>query len=322
MQNMSIAISVVAPCYNEEGCLKEFVSRVHGVCKSISSSYEIVLVDDGSSDSTWKKIEEERAVDDRVVGIKLSRNHGHQIALTAGLNYASGELILIIDADLQDPPELLPKMMVIMEENGADVVYGQRAKRDGESDFKIFTAFAFYRVLNYLAEISIPNDVGDFRLMTRRSLSVLLSMNEQYRFIRGMVSWIGFRQVPMMYDRDQRYAGETKYPLVKMIRFAINAITSFSIKPLRMASYFGFVFAGLSMLMMFYFVLSYFFGFSKPVPGWTSIVVILLMFASIQLFVLGIMGEYLGRLSMESKKRPLFIVEKIAGEINAEKIKN
>jgi polyisoprenyl-phosphate glycosyltransferase len=243
-----------------------------------------------------------------VVGINLSRNHGHQLALSAGLKMARGDAIFILDADLQDPPELLPQMMQRLED-GCDVVFGQRIKRDGETAFKKFTAYVFYRLLNRIVDIHIPPDTGDFRLMSRKALDVLNGMPEHHRFIRGMVSWIGMRQEALPYERAARFAGETKYPLSKMIRFAFDAITAFSTRPLRFATYSGLCFAFLELLLILFILYKYAIG--ATVEGWTSLAVIILAVGSIQLFVAGMMGEYLGRLYMEAKGRPLFVIQDI-----------
>ncbi len=244
--------------------------------------------------------------DPHLLAINLSRNHGHQLALTAALTFARGERILIIDADLQDPPELLPEMMRLMDE-GADVVYGQRRQRHGETPFKTLTAKLFYRLLGHLTDVRIPMDTGDFRLMSRRSLDILNAMPEQSRFVRGMVSWIGLNQVPLLYDREPRFAGQTKYPLFRMMRFALDAITGFSIVPLRVASILGMVMGVTSVTMLSYTLGSWAFG--RTVEGWTSLTTIVLTVSSVQLLVLGILGEYVGRLYMQSKGRPLFIID-------------
>ena len=301
-------LSVVVPCYNEEDSLQELCKRLRGVCEGCVDSFEIVLVDDGSSDRTWAGICALIAETATVVGIKLSRNHGHQLALSAGLSVARGERILIIDADLQDPPELLPQMLRLMDE-GVDVVYGQRTSRAGESALKRGTAALFYRVLDRLTDVKIPVDTGDFRLLSRRALEVLTSMPEQNRFIRGMVSWIGLRQEPLAYERAQRFTGETKYPLSKMIRFAIDAITGFSMRPLRIASYLGFSFSLATVALMAYILINYFIGYT--VSGWTSLALIILAVSSVQFVLMGVMGEYLGRLYIEAKRRPLFIVQDV-----------
>lgn len=303
------SLSVVVPCYNEEESIRELHRRVSAVCRDMAGDdHEIVLINDGSRDATWTLIEELIAEDGHVVGIDLSRNHGHQLALSAGLSVCRGHRILIIDADLQDPPELLPDMMALMD-GGADVVYGQRRVRHGETRFKTASAALFYRVLDRLVDTRIPVDTGDFRLMSRRALDQLLAMPERHRFIRGMVSWIGFRQEPLLYDRQERFAGETKYPLSKMVRFAIDAITSFSTRPLQFASVLGIVFGMSGVLGMIYALASWAAG--NTVPGWTSVIIIVLILGSVQLFVLGIFGEYLGRMYMEAKRRPLFVIADI-----------
>jgi dolichol-phosphate mannosyltransferase len=303
-------LSVVSPCYNEEGSLSELYSRLTGVCEAeIGNDYEIVLIDDGSSDATRSIIRQLSYKDPHIVGVFLSRNHGHQLALSAGLQICRGERILVIDADLQDPPELLGAMMRLMDKENADVVYGQRSERRGESPFKKLTALLFYRLLNKLTDTKIPVDTGDFRLMSRRMLDELNRMPEQHRFIRGMVSWIGFRQVPLEYQRQERFSGETKYPFKKMLRFAIDAISGFSTVPLRFATYLGFVCSILGMIFFCYTAYSYFSGIA--IQGWTTLMTVVLILGSGQLFVLGVIGEYLGRLYVQSKNRPLFIIEEV-----------
>jgi len=303
-----IRLSIVVPCFNEQDSLPEFHRRMSAAAGAAGEAYEIVFVDDGSTDRTWEVLRALGATDPTVVAVKLSRNHGHQLALTAGLTQCRGERVLVIDADLQDPPELLGAMLAMLDA-GADVVYGQRRSRAGETRFKTATAAVFYRLLRRLVEIDIPLDAGDFRLMSRRALDVLNAMPEHHRFIRGMVSWIGLRQVPILYDRDARYAGETKYPLRKMIRFALDAITGFSVAPLRLASVLGGVAAALSLLLMIYTLGSWLLGHTTP--GWTSLSSIVLLIGSVQLMVLGIIGEYLGRLYIEVKRRPLFVIETV-----------
>jgi dolichol-phosphate mannosyltransferase len=303
------AVSIVAPCHNEEEGLAEFHRRAALAAYGVAGdSYEIVLVDDGSTDLTWQRIEALSAADPCVVGVRLMRNHGHQLAATACLAVARGDRVLLIDADLQDPPELLADMMARMSE-GADVVYGQRKSRDGESWFKTSTASLFYRLLSRLTDIRIPRDTGDFRLMSRRVLDVMLAMPERERFIRGMVSWIGGRQVPLVYERKARHAGRTKYNLPKMVRFATDAITSFSIGPLRLATWLGLSFAGVAVLLLLYTLAQWLAG--NVVPGWTSTTGAIAFFAAVQLIVLGIIGEYLGRLVHEVKGRPLFLIDGI-----------
>ena len=304
-------ISIVAPCYNESEVLEMFFERVKGICERLNLPHEIILVDDGSTDGTWNIIQGLALRDPTIRGFRLSRNHGHQLALSAGLVQCRGKRILIIDADLQDPPELLPEMMKLMDD-GADVVYGQRMTRKGESLFKRFTAALFYRLLNILSDTNIPRDTGDFRLINDRVLEVFNRMPEYHRFIRGMISWIGFRQAPLFYNREERAAGRSKYPFRKMLTFSLNAITSFSMKPLRIASYAG-LFTGLaSLLMIIYIVIGNMLG--HTIQGWASLAVIILFLGSMQLCVLGIIGEYLGRLFLEGKNRPLFIIEQTVSQ--------
>jgi len=304
------ALSVVAPCFNEEGVLPEFVRRVAVVLDGIGGTAEIVLVDDGSRDGTWKVMTDAAARDKRVIAVRLMRNHGHQLALTAGLTVCRGERILIIDADLQDPPELLPAMMTLMDE-GADVVYGQRRAREGESLFKRATAAAFYRLIGRMTDVEIPLDAGDFRLLTRRVLDILLAMPERHRFVRGMVAWIGGRQVPIVYDRKARAAGESKYPLTKMIRFAADAITAFSVVPLMASMTIGWVMAGIGFAFFVYSIVGWL--LDRNLPGWTSLAAALGLLGGMQFLMLGIIGAYLGRLYDQSKGRPLFMIRDIVG---------
>ena len=303
------ALSIVVPCYNEQDCLIALVARLaRAAQEAAGNDHEIVLVNDGSRDATWRLIAEASEKNSAIVGVNLSRNHGHQLALTAGLTVCTGERILIIDADLQDPPELLSAMMAKMDE-GYDVVYGQRRARQGETLFKRLTAAAFYRLLSRLTDTHIPVDTGDFRLMSRRALDTLLAMPEQHRFIRGMVSWIGYPQTALPYDRAERYAGETKYPFKKMVRFALDAITGFSTRPLRIASQLGLLLGLAGIATIAYIAQSYLSG--DVVQGWTSLMAVILILGSMQMVVLGVIGEYLGRLYMESKRRPLFIIQDI-----------
>jgi polyisoprenyl-phosphate glycosyltransferase len=302
-------LSVVVPCYDEELVIPELHRRVTTVCRGlVGDSYELVLVNDGSRDETWAVLQMLAHRDGRVVAVDLSRNHGHQLALSAGLSLARGERILVIDADLQDPPELMPHMMQLMDD-GADVVYGQRVGRDGETWFKKVSARAFYRLLLRMTDVRIPRDTGDFRLMSRQVVDALLAMPEQQRFIRGMVAWIGFRQVPLQYHRDKRFAGETKYPLGKMLTFALDAITGFSTVPLRASIYFASFFVVLAALLVIYTLVGWL--YLGVVAGWTSMFLGMLIFSSVQLFSLGIIGEYLGRVYMQTKQRPLFIIREI-----------
>ena len=308
------ALSIVIPCYNEAACLELLHARVAAAARAaVGDDHEIVLINDGSRDGTWPIMQRLAETDPRLVAINLSRNHGHQLALTAGLDLCAGEQILIIDADLQDPPELLADMRRTMAAEQADVVYAVRRKRAGETLFKKATAAAFYRLLDRVTDTAIPLDTGDFRLMSRRALDALLSLPEQARFIRGMVAWIGFRQVPFAYDRAERHAGETNYPVGKMVRLAFDAVTGFSTAPLRFASHASVLLAGASLLLLFYIGWGYFRG--SPVQGWTSTMLVVVVLSAVQMFVLGMIGEYLGRLYVESKRRPLYLVADVAGPV-------
>ena len=311
------ALSVVVPCYNEEACLDLLHARISAAARAaVGEDYEIVLVNDGSKDGSWAAMRRLAAADPHLVAINLSRNHGHQLALTAGLDLCAGAQILIIDADLQDPPELLGEMRAMMAAEGADVVYAVRRKREGETLFKKATAAAFYRALDHITDTPIPLDTGDFRLMSRRALDALLSLPEQARFIRGMVAWVGFRQVPFVYDRAERHAGETNYPLSKMIRLALDAITGFSTTPLRFASHMAVYLAAASLLLLGYIAYGYFMG--APSPGWTSTMLVVVVLSAVQMFVLGLIGEYLGRLYVESKRRPLYLVADVEGPVRGQ----
>lgn len=313
----AVSLSIVIPCYNEEGCLEELHRRVKVVAENVApNSHEIVLVNDGSRDRTWEIMQTLSLTDPALLAVNLSRNHGHQLALTAGLDLCSGARIMIIDADLQDPPELLGPMLEMLESEDADVVYGVRRSRQGETAFKKWTASAFYRLLARATDAHIPVDAGDFRVMTRRALDVFLAMPEQARFIRGMVSWIGFRQLPFLYDRTERYAGETKYPLSKMISFAVDALTSFSSAPLKFASHIGVGLALSSLLLIAYIMAGWMSG--NSVQGWTSLMLVVVTLGSVQMFVLGLIGEYIGRIYNESKGRPLYIVQDVVGPISTQ----
>ena len=306
------ALSIVVPCFNEEACLAELHQRLSAAARiAVGEDHEVVLVNDGSRDGSWPVMQRLAYADPHVVAVNLSRNHGHQLALTAGLDLSRGDTILIIDADLQDPPELLASMLSAMRENDADVVYGVRKSRTGETAFKRATAHGFYRLLSRATEVDIPLDAGDFRLMSRRALDALLAMPEQARFIRGMVAWIGFKQVPFPYDRQQRFASETKYPLRKMMRFAFDALTGFSSAPLKLASHAGLLLSIGSLLLIFY--IAYAWASGQNIQGWTSLMLVVVVLGAVQMFVLALMGEYIGRLYNEAKRRPLYIVQEVAG---------
>jgi dolichol-phosphate mannosyltransferase len=307
-----VALSIVVPCFNEQACLAALHERLGAAAgAAVGEDYEIVLVNDGSRDASWPMMREMAEKDAHLVAVNLSRNHGHQLALTAGLDLCRGDAILIIDADLQDPPELLPEMMALMRNEGADVVYGVRKSRSGETAFKRATAHGFYRLLPPATEVDIPVDAGDFRLMSRRALDALLAMPEQARFVRGMVAWIGFKQVPFAYDRQERFAGETKYPLKKMVRFALDALTGFSSAPLKLASHVGLALSIGSVILILY--IAYAWAAGRNVQGWTSLMLVVVVIGAVQMFVLALMGEYIGRLYNEAKRRPLYIVQEVAG---------
>jgi dolichol-phosphate mannosyltransferase len=307
------ALSIVVPCFNEEDCVRLLHERLSGAARtSFGEDYEIILVNDGSKDRTWPIMQEMSARDPHLTCVNLSRNHGHQLALTAGLDLARGSHILIVDADLQDPPELLGPMLEVMQRENADVVYGVRRSRAGETPFKRATAHAFYRLLSSATEIDIPLDAGDFRLMSRRALDVLLAMPEQARFVRGMVAWIGFKQLPFPYDRAERAAGTSKYPLAKMLRFALDALTGFSSAPLKLASHAGLLLSLSSLLIIVYIAYAFFTG--RNIQGWTSLMLVVVVLGAVQMFVLAMMGEYIGRLYSQAKNRPLYIVQDIAGD--------
>jgi polyisoprenyl-phosphate glycosyltransferase len=311
MTIVSRCISIVIPCYNEEGNLRETHRRVTQAVSREGIEYEIVYVDDGSRDATAGMLRELQAHDSRVRVVYLSRNFGHQFAVTAGLAHAIGDAVIIMDADLQDPPEVAIEMIQRWQE-GYDVVYGVRTDREGETRFKLFTATVFYRLIRWLSDTEIPLDTGDFRLLDRKVVDAIVSMPERDRFIRGMVSWTGFRQIGVPYRRAARFAGETKYPLPKMVRFALDGILSFSVKPLRLSTLIGFVSAGLALTGILYALVIRLFT-QRWVTGWTALIIAILFLGGAQLISLGIIGEYIGRLYGEAKRRPLYLVRETLG---------
>ena len=303
----AIWLSVVAPCLNEQEVLGEFLKRTKAACEALRQPFEILVVDDGSSDGTWERLRAEAASDPRVRGMRLVRNFGHQPALTAGLLASRGERVLLIDADLQDPPELVGEMIALMDREGAEIVYGQRRTREGVSWLLQRCYKFFYRLLGWLSGCEIPPDTGDFRLVTRRVVECVNAMPEQQRFLRGMFSWTGFRQVAFRYDRKARAAGEPAYTWKKLFGLAVDGIMSFSILPLRLASVLSglLAVAGLVWMLWLVFLHAY---FDKPPQGWTSLMVVLLFVSALHLLVLGVIGEYIGRIFIEQKKRPVFLV--------------
>jgi len=308
---MAIRYSIVIPVYNEAEVLPTLYRRLTQVMEGLGEPYEVIFVNDGSSDASPMLLRELRAKDERVKFVGFSRNFGHQIAITAGLDHSSGQAVVVMDADLQDPPEVIPRLIEKWRE-GYDVVFAVRERRRGEGLFKRMTAALFYRLLRQLTSTEIPLDVGDFRLMSRRAVEALKAIRERNRFVRGLVSWIGFRQTSVTFVRDLRHAGETKYPLRKMVRLALDGITSFSFVPLQLATYLGFAVSFISFIYIVYAV-----GLklltNRLVPGWASIVVAVLFIGGVQLITLGIIGEYIGRIYEEVKQRPLYVVDEAAG---------
>ncbi len=302
-------LSIVVPCYNEEQVIVETNRRLSLLCENIKDlTYQIIYVNDGSKDRTKDYLRQIQEQDrDHVKVVNLSRNFGHQAAVSAGIEAASGDAVVLIDADLQDPPEVIIEM-VEKWRNGADVIYGVRTDREGESKFKLMTARTFYRLINRMSDTDIPLDTGDFRLMDRKVVDALCRMPERDRFIRGMVSWLGFNQVPVYYKRAARFAGKTKYPLAKMIRFALDGILSFSTLPLKIASMLGLSISALSVVGILYSLYSRLFT-SNWVPGWTFMFIAILFIGGVQLIVLGIIGEYIGRIYGEAKRRPLYLID-------------
>ena len=313
---MKSLLSVVVPCFNEaeviwqtHGRLVDALSRLNDI------EFEIVYVDDGSCDATPDMLREIQALDQRVRVLRFSRNFGHQTAVSAGLEHASGDAVVLIDADLQDPPEVISEMVARWRE-GYHVAYGVRTDREGETRFKLATAKAFYRLLNRMSETEIPADVGDFRLMDRSVVDVLRSMPERDRFVRGMVAWAGFRQIAVPYHRAARVAGESKYPFFKMVRFALDGLTSFSRTPLRLATWMGFLVSGIAFIAIVYALVMRLFT-NDWVTGWTALFIAVLFVGGAQLLSLGIIGEYVGRIYGESKRRPLYLIEEARGFENA-----
>ncbi|WP_423742949.1 glycosyltransferase family 2 protein [Ferroacidibacillus organovorans] len=299
-------VSVVIPAYNEELVIEETCSRLIRVMDQLHFPYELLFVNDGSRDNTYRILERLAGEIPNVKVLDFSRNFGHQIAVTAGIDHAVGDVVILIDADLQDPPELIADFLEKWRE-GYDVVYAVRMRREGETWFKRLTAKLFYRMLRKMTEIEIPVDTGDFRLMDRSVVESLRTIKEKHRFIRGLVSWVGFRQIGVPYERAERFAGESKYPLRKMLKFSLDGITSFSFRPLQWASKLGMASSGIGFL--FILVLLYLKIFTTlTIQGWTSLMVVVLFLGGIQLFMLGVLGEYIGRIYDEVRDRPLYLI--------------
>ncbi len=298
--------TIIAPIYNEIKCIDELYTQIVKVMDSTGEPWEMVWIDDGSRDGSTDRIRYYAELDPRIRPVIFARNFGHQIAVTAGLDYSRGQAVVIIDADLQDPPEVILELISKWKE-GYQVVYAVRSEREGESWFKTFTAAQFYRMIDKITDVKIPLDTGDFRLMDRKVIDVLNSMREKHRFLRGMSSWVGFKQVGVPYKRHARFAGETKYPLKKMLLLALNAITSFSYFPLQLATYIGFIAAGISILAIPIVILTRVFG-AQAFFGQATTLIAVLFLGGVQLISLGILGEYIGRVYDEVKGRPLYIV--------------
>jgi dolichol-phosphate mannosyltransferase len=300
-------LSVVLPVFNEEASVRPLYDRLCAVLARTRLTYELLFVNDGSRDRSWDRILEIGNVDRNVRGVNLSRNFGHQIAITAGIDLSRGAAVVVMDSDLQDPPELIPQLYQKYLE-GFDVVYAQRRTREGETWFKRATARLFYRLIRCMTTTPMPVDTGDFRLMSRRVVGDLKRLQEHNRFVRGLVTWVGYNQTPVLYDRNPRYAGSTKYPITKMMKFALDGITGFSSQPLRLASHAGLLFAAGSLVVMALFIVYKLSGGRGLIQGWTSLIVAVLFLGGIQLLAVGILGEYIGRIYEEVKHRPLYLV--------------
>lgn len=308
MKEDAVVISVAVPVFNEIESLPELHRRLVEVMSAQGDPWELILIDDGSTDGSREWIEAQATSDSYIQPVIFARNFGHQIAVTAGLDTCRGQAVIIMDADLQDPPEVIPQLIEKWRE-GYEVVYAVRAEREGETWFKKITAAVFYRIINRITDVDIPLDTGDFRLMDRQVIDVLASMREKHRFPRAMVAWVGFRQTGVPYLRAARYAGETKYPFQKMLRLALNAVTGFSYFPLQIATYMGFVSAGLSILAIPLVIILRLIG-NEAFFGQASTLIAVLFLGGVQLISLGILGEYIGRLYDEAKGRPLYIIRK------------
>lgn len=308
----NIKYSVIVPLFNEELVINETYGRLKRVMDESGENYEIIFIDDGSKDKTLELAKNICQNDHTTKLLSFSRNFGHQTAISAGMEHAKGQAVVVIDADLQDPPEVIPEMIRKWEE-GYEVVYGIRVGRKGETFFKKISAAMFYRTLKMMTDVDIPLDVGDFRLIDRKVCDALAKLPEKNRYVRGMVSWVGFKQTGVEYTRDERFAGETKYPLRKMIKFAANAITSFSYKPLRLASYVGTFISLLSFMYLIYVIAERLLVPDSTTPGWASLAAISLFFNGVILIMLGIIGEYIGRIYEEAQGRPLYILSEKVG---------
>lgn len=303
--------SIVIPIYNEEESIKELYRRLCQILNSLEAESELIFINDGSHDSSLAILQNLQQQDSRIKIIDFSRNFGHQLAITAGLDYVSGQACVIMDADLQDPPEVIPELIKAWQ-NGYEVVYAVRNQREGETWFKKAAAAAFYKILKKLTETDIPLNTGDFRLLDKKVVDAFHNVRERHRFVRGIISWLGFRQTSVYYNREARFAGETKYPFWKMFKFALDGITSFSHRPLQLATWLGFLFSITSFLYAIWAISIKLFT-NQTVPGWTSLIVTILFLGGIQLLTLGIIGEYVGRMFDDVKQRPLYVVRSATG---------
>ena len=307
-----MAISIVVPIFNEEETIPELYRRLCGVLKNTEPGSEVVFINDGSRDRSFELLADLAKRDSRIKVINLSRNFGHQIAITAGMDYARGDAVVIIDADLQDPPEVIHELVAKWHE-GYDVVYAVRESREGETIFKKLTASAFYRLIAKITNVDIPVDTGDFRLMSRTAVEAFKRIREKNRFVRGLVSWLGFRQTGVKFKRNERFAGETKYPLKKMLKFALDGITSFSFLPLQLATYLGFLVSAFSFVALAIIVVHKLLTPQYGVTGWASMMAVILFLGGVQLITIGLIGEYIGRIYDEVKQRPLYFTQQILG---------
>ena len=307
-------ISLIVPCYNEESVIAECHQRISAAVNDIKQhEFEIIYINDGSSDNTLSLLRDIKKSDKCVVLLSLSRNFGKEVAMTAGLDKSKGEAVIILDADLQDPPELISELLDVWKKENADVVYGQRTSREGETWFKKVTAGWFYHFINFVSDVEIPKNAGDFRLMNRRAVNALGSLREHHRFMKGLFAWVGYKQVPLHYVRKPRVAGKTKWNYIRLSDFAMEGITGFSMVPLRLASLAGFLIS----IMAFLFGAFIFFKtimFGRDLPGYASIMVIVTFMGGIQLLTIGILGEYIGRIFNETKKRPLYLLDESASD--------
>ncbi len=304
-------ISIIIPCYNEEEVINLCHDAITNIIDDLDYNFEVIYINDGSSDDTKSLLEGIHKKDKRAIIINFSRNFGKEAAMTAGIDNARGEALIILDADLQDPPALIPQMLKIWKESGADVVYGQRIEREGETWFKKFTSNGFYNVINFIANnVEIPKNTGDFRLMNRRSIDALIQLREKHRFMKGLFAWIGFNQVAMPYNREPRAAGKTKWNYFQLFNLAMEGIAGFSTKPLRVASLFGLLISIASFMFGISIILKTLF-YGSDVAGWASLSVMIAFLSGIQLLTIGILGEYIGRIFGETKKRPLYFIDTV-----------